>query len=134
MTTVTEMLEAHPVRDDIDNAALAACIQACAECTQACTSCADACLGEVGVGELIECIRADLDCADLCSITERVLLRRTEASVAVVRETLEACAVACRTCADECAEHADMHQHCRICADVCRRCEEACRALLAVLG
>ncbi|WP_244278387.1 four-helix bundle copper-binding protein [Gordonia westfalica] len=27
-----------------------------------------------------------------------------------------------------------MHQHCRICADVCRRCEEACRALLAVLG
>ncbi|QGP86387.1 four-helix bundle copper-binding protein [Gordonia sp. 135] len=134
MTTVTEILEAHPVRDDIDDAVLAACIQACAECTQACTSCADACLGESGVEHLVECIRADLDCADLCSITERVLLRRTEASIALVRETLEACAIACGACADECAKHADMHQHCRICADVCRRCEEACRRLLEVLG
>ncbi|ATD69061.1 MULTISPECIES: four-helix bundle copper-binding protein [Gordonia] len=134
MTTVTEILESHPVRDDIDNAALAACIEACAECTQACTSCADACLGESGVDQLVECIRSDLDCADLCSITERVLLRRTDANVAVVRETLEACATACRVCAEECDRHADMHQHCRICADACRRCEEACRTLLEVLG
>lgn len=134
MTTVTEILESHPVRIDIDSAALAACIEACAECTQACTSCADACLGESGVDRLVECIRADLDCADLCSVTERVLLRRTEANVTVVRETLEACATACRVCAEECDRHADMHQHCKICADACRRCEEACRTLLEVLG
>ena len=61
-------------------------------------------------------------------------LRTDIASIAVVRETLEACAIACGACADECAKHADMHQHCRICADVCRRCEEACRRLLEVLG
>jgi len=77
LTTVTEILEAHPVRDDIDDAVLAACIQACAECTQACTSCADACLGESGVEHLVECIRADLDCADLCEATARVLSRHT---------------------------------------------------------
>jgi len=39
-----------------------------------------------------------------------------------------------RSCGEECAGHADMHEHCRVCADVCRRCEQACRELLAALG
>ena len=101
---------------------------------RACIACVDACLGERDVDALIECIRTDLDCADLCTVTEHVLLRMTHANVAVVRETLEACAVACKTCADECAQHAEMHQHCRTCADACRRCEAACNRLLEILG
>ncbi|WP_396415740.1 four-helix bundle copper-binding protein [Kocuria sp.] len=27
-----------------------------------------------------------------------------------------------------------MHDHCRICAEACRRCEQACADLLAVIG
>jgi hypothetical protein len=27
-----------------------------------------------------------------------------------------------------------MHEHCRVCAEVCRRCEAACNELLATLG
>ncbi|MEO9329246.1 four-helix bundle copper-binding protein [Gordonia aurantiaca] len=134
MTTVSEMLETHPQPDDIDLAVLGECIEACGECAQLCTACADACLGESGVADLVECIRSGLDCADLCSITERVLLRRTESNIAIVRETVQACLTACRVCADECAKHAEMHRHCKVCADACRRCEEACRRLLDVLG
>ncbi|WP_240619307.1 four-helix bundle copper-binding protein [Blastococcus sp. TF02-8] len=47
---------------------------------------------------------------------------------------LEACAAACKACGDECAQHAEMHEHCRICADACRRCEQACRDLITSLG
>jgi hypothetical protein len=42
-----------------------------------------------------------------------------------------ACVVACRACAEECDFHASHHDHCRVCAEVCRRCEQACGELLA---
>jgi hypothetical protein len=35
------------------------------------------------------------------------------------------------SCIDECERHAEMHEHCRICADACRRCQQACDELLA---
>lgn len=37
-------------------------------------------------------------------------------------------------CADECEQHADMHEHCRICAEACRACEKACNELVDALG
>ncbi|MGC5077785.1 hypothetical protein [Agrococcus sp. DT81.2] len=51
----------------------------------------------------------------------------------ITRAMLEACRAACRACAEECERHADMHEHCRICADACRRCETASADLLATL-
>jgi hypothetical protein len=86
------------------------------------------------VAELTTCIRTDLDCADLCAATGRVVSRRTGTNADLTRATLTACAAACRVCAEECARHASMHEHCRICGESCRRCEEACQALLAALG
>lgn len=85
------------------------------------------------VAELRSCIRRNLDCADLCATTARVLSRRTP-DLAVERALLEACRGACAACAEECGSHADMHEHCRVCAEACRACEEACSALLAALG
>ncbi|HEY0890770.1 MAG TPA: four-helix bundle copper-binding protein [Nocardioides sp.] len=128
------MLEAYP-KDlgGIDEDKLADCIAACFECAQVCTACADACLSEDMVAELTTCIRTDLDCADICLATGKALSRHTGYDASLTRAILEACATACKACGDECARHAEMHEHCRICADVCRRCEDACRALLAVL-
>lgn len=40
----------------------------------------------------------------------------------------------CSTCGDECDQHADMHEHCRVCAEACRRCEDACNQVLAAIG
>ncbi|MFC5728195.1 MULTISPECIES: four-helix bundle copper-binding protein [Nocardioides] len=131
--TITRMSKTHPAGSLENNELLARCVAACLECAQACTACADACLSEEMVADLRSCIRGDLDCADVCGTTARVLSRRTGYDAATTRSVLEACAQACRSCGEECASHGDMHEHCKVCAEVCRRCEEACRELLAVL-
>lgn len=134
MSTTTDMLRTYP-KDlgSIDQAALAACIDACFECAQTCTACADACLAEDMVADLTKCIRTNLDCADICATTGNVLSRHTGYDANLTRTIVEACLAACKACGDECAQHADMHEHCKICADACRRCEAACTELLASL-
>jgi hypothetical protein len=135
VTVTTDMLDTNPNDlGGIDRAALIACIDACVECAQACTACADACLSENMVADLTTCIRTNLDCADVCDATGRVLSRRTGYDANLTRAVLEACAAACKRCGDECGSHAEMHEHCRICAEVCRRCEQACRVLISSLG
>lgn len=122
-----QIIATHPhVRDSTNNVLIAA-IEAAMDCAQVCTACADACLGEDMVAELRQCIRLDLDCADLCTAVMHVATRRTGSNEPVIVALLEACALACRLCADECARHAQEHEHCRICADACTRCEQACR-------
>jgi uncharacterized membrane protein len=86
------------------------------------------------VADLVDCIRTNLNCADVCEATGRELSRSGGYDLAVTRALLEACAIVCAACAEECGRHADMHQHCRICAEACRRCERACRELLGSLG
>jgi uncharacterized protein DUF326 len=135
VTVASQMLSTHPADlGGIDRQALVACIEACVECAQACTACADACLSEEMVAQLTTCIRTNLDCADVCDTTGRVLSRHTGYDADLTRAVLEACAAACRACGDECAGHAEMHEHCRVCAGACRRCETACRELIASLG
>ncbi len=129
-----EMISTHPhVRGNTKDA-LIRCIEACYGCAQTCTSCADACLGEEMVTELTQCIRLNLDCADVCAATGATATRRTGSNEEVIGRMLDACATACRACGDECEKHASMHQHCRICAEECRRCEQACQEALESIG
>jgi uncharacterized protein DUF326 len=132
--TVKEMIKAHPQPPSIDRAALVRCVDECFDCAATCTSCADACLAEQELQELVRCIRRNLDCADACAATGRILTRQTAPDTGVLRAAIEACAAACRACADECDRHAEHHEHCRVCAGVCRRCEQACDELLATIG
>lgn len=134
MSTVSDMLGTHPNDLFAPQAALAACIEACFECAAVCSSCADACLAEDMVAELRYCIRTDLDCADICTTTGRVLTRQTEPDLTLIRAQLEACRTACKVCGDSCSSHADMHAHCKVCAESCRRCEGACDSLLRALN
>ena len=133
-TTTLAMLETYPAEINLDRAKLAATIDALIACSQACTACADACLSEDMVAELTTCIRTNADCADVCDATGRVLSRHTGYDANLTRAVLEACATACKACGDECGRHAEMHEHCRVCAEACRRCEAACRELLGSLG
>lgn len=128
-----EMLQAHPATSG-DPSTIGQALTALAECAQTCTICADACLAEDMVAELRTCIRLNLDCADVCETTARLLARQVGTDTAVVRAQLQACVAACQACAQECDRHAQMHEHCRICAESCRRCERACTALLGALG
>ena len=135
MTVADQMLQTYPQDlGGVDREKLRACIDACLECAQACTACADACLAEDSVADLRKCIRTNHDCADLCDATGRVLSRHTGYDANLTRAVLEACAAACKACCDECGGHADMHEHCRVCADACRRCVQACRQLIGSLG
>lgn len=128
MTTTRDMLRTSPSEPDLDADLLAAAIDALLECSQACTACADACLGE---GQTpTDCVTSDLNCADVCATTARVLSRQTAYHPGITREILQACAAICRECAEVCESHAEHHEHCRVCAEACRRCEQACRNLL----
>jgi hypothetical protein len=134
MSYVKEMLNTHPQPIQIDRNALETCLRECYDCAQSCTICADACLGEEMVAELVRCIRLNLDCADVCQTTGQLLSRQTDADWSLLRTQLEACLTACEVCGSECALHADMHEHCRVCADACANCADACRGLLDSLG
>lgn len=130
MPHATVMLEAHPATVNVDVELLAAAIEASLDCSQVCTACADACLSEDDPGPMAKCIRDDLDCADICATTMRVLSRHTGYDANLTRAQLQVCIAACTACRDSCSEHADHHDHCRICADACSRCLEACQGLL----
>jgi uncharacterized protein DUF326 len=126
-----QMLDTYPRDFNLDADVLAATIDALSDCAQACTACTDDCLSEQMVTELVKCIRLNLDCADVCTATLRVLSRQTEYDANLTRPLLEACVAACKSCGDECERHAQRHEHCRVCAEACRRCERACNDLLA---
>jgi hypothetical protein len=130
---VQDMIATHPQTPDRPNDALLQCIEHCYACAQACTSCADACLAEEGVVALRRCIRLNLDCADLCAAAGRMATRHTAGNPQLLVEALNACALACRLCGDECARHAESMAHCRICADACNRCEESCSAAIRAI-
>lgn len=133
MSYAQAMLASSPATvPGVDIALLAAAAEAAFDCAQACTACANACLGELQVKELVRCIRLNLHCADICTMTGRLLSRQEHPDL--TRAALETCVLACRLCAEECERHAasDM-EHCRICAEACRRCEDACKRLLAAL-
>ncbi len=128
------MLRSHP-RADLQRAdKYADVLNALSLCRLVCVSCADACLSEEQVGHLQRCIRTDLDCADVCEATLRLVTRQTESPHELVHAQLHACIVACQICADECEKHASMHDHCRVCAETCRHCQERCNFLLGEIS
>ena len=133
MTYAQPMAELTSQKSPIDRGALVECIRACVDCAQACTACADACLGEQHVQQLTRCIRLNMDCADICAATAAVMSRQTVSEPALIRSLLQACALACSLCGDECEGHGQQMEHCRICAEACRRCEQACNAILPAL-
>ena len=134
MADSREMLDAHPWPGNVDREALARCIASCFACAQTCVACADACLSEDAVSDLRKCIRLNLDCADICEASGRVLTRQTEYDAPTTKAQLESCRKVCATCAAECERHAGHHEHCRICGEECRRCERACDELLAAMN
>ena len=87
--TVREIIERHPRPLSLDRDVLLRCIDKCFDCAATCTSCADACLGESDVPELVRCVRLNLDCADVCEDTGRVVTRQTEPDLGLVRASVD---------------------------------------------
>ena len=125
MEHATQVLRTHPRKPA---QSLEECLKACFDCAAACTACADACLHEKPdmLGMLVRCIDLDLDCADICGATGRLIARAGGSDPAVTQAQLQACIAACRACEAECQGHASMHEHCKHCAEACRACAQAC--------
>ena len=132
--TFQEIINLHPRPTELDRDLLLRCIEECLDCAASCAACADACLGESDLPELRRCIRLNLDCADACEATGRIVTRQTSPDPRLTRGIVEAYAVACLACAEECDRHAAHHEHCRFCAAVCRRCKQACDELVVAIG
>ena len=98
-------------------------LTALAECADACNYCSTACLEEKDVAMMAGCIKLDMDCAQICTLTAAFISRGSDHA----RHVLKECAEICRKCAEECGKHADM-EHCKRCAEACRKCAEACKA------
>lgn len=133
MAIAKDMLNVHPVIGQLDSDALAACIRHCFDAAQACTACADACLSEPDARDLTTCVRLNLNAADICIATGRVLSRIGEADLGVLHSQVQACAVVCQACA-RAYEHHQHHSHCQVCARACRGCEQACLVMLEQLS
>src|SRR5215831_14792627 len=133
MSYAREMLDTSPSPLILDASMLAGVIDALSDCAQACVADTDNDLSEHNVTEMVTCIRLCLNCVDVCNATAAVISRPAGYDASVTRPLLEACAAICKTCGDECERHAEMHAHCRVCAEACRRCEQACRELLRAL-
>lgn len=129
MSKLREMIAAHPQVCGSVNEQLARAAVLAAECAAVARACADSCLGEPGVVDLLQCIRLDLDCADICWAFSGIASRCSGGDTPLVDVASQACEAACRRCAVECRKHAAMHEHCRICAEVCTACADACHAL-----
>ena len=126
MDRVRQMFASHPNPASDAGEEAFAVVVATAECGANCTTCADACLEEEDPASLRSCIRANLDCAELCAVTGRLIARPGAQDADTLNAQLEACATACRACAAECDRHADSIQHCAICAEACKACARAC--------
>jgi len=98
-------------------------LAALTDCANACNYCTTACLGEDNVKMMVNCIRLDIDCAAICSLTASFIARGS----AHGKHLLKECAELCGLCAAECEKHTHM-QHCADCARACRVCEAACKA------
>src|SRR4051812_13326381 len=101
------------------------CIEACYACAQTCDHCATECLSESNVSEMSECIRLDIDCADICRLAAAYMARGS----AFINAICKVCADVCDACGKECAKHDEAH--CQECAKACRRCAEECRKMAA---
>ncbi|MCV0382275.1 MAG: four-helix bundle copper-binding protein [Erythrobacter sp.] len=123
--SLQDMISRHPQVDDTTEELVLAARHAML-CSLFCTSCADADVAENG--DMQQCIRNCLDCADVCAATARLAVRRTARNVEVLRAQLELCILACETCVAECEKHD--HPHCTKCAEMCRECAADCRKAL----
>ena len=129
MTTL-EILSSVPQPLTVDVALVAEAIDAASACAVVCSACASACLSEPDAADMAQCVRDDLDCADLCGVTARHLARLNASDKQLTLAVLAACIEACVQCAGSCAPHREHHEHCRLCEQACNRCEAACQALL----
>lgn len=91
------------------------CLEALSACMQACVMCADADAAE-GMGR---CASMCANCADMCDTMMKMMLRMHGWDMGVMMSMMQSTAMMARACSAECMMHAEMSEHCRMCAMAC---------------
>ena len=100
-------------------------IEACHICAAYCDKCATQCLQEEDVQKMADCIRMDIQCAQICRLAASYMAQDSE----YAKDICQLCADICQKCADECAKHSA--DHCQECANACQQCANACASIAA---
>lgn len=123
---IMEMFNRHPKNiEEPKKTSLTDAIESCLNCSQVCTACSDACLGEKEVEQFRSVIRSTNDSSDLCFATASILSRLNNSNPRTLRSLITACINQVQYTGMQCNEHAQHHEHCRVCSDTCRACENA---------
>lgn len=72
---------------------------------------------------MAQCIKLDLDCADICQLAANMMARNSE----YAKEICRLCAQICRACGEECQKH--KADHCQRCAEACMACAQECERM-----
>jgi len=135
MKYVQKIIETHPQGiKEPKKEVLINCIQSLFNCGQTCVTCSDACLGEREPEKFRAVIRATADCADICLTTGKVLSRLNDPDFTTIKSQVNACIDSLKRCGTLCNEHRMHHEHCGVCADLCRECENYCSEYLKMLS
>ncbi len=129
MSMMADMMRSMPMpaATGMDMPMMQQCIEACSAASMAATMCADADGGE-GMGR---CASMCMNTADVAMATMRMMMRPAGYDMGVMRSMMTACMAMGEACAAECGEHAQMSEHCRICAAACRAMVDACSAAMS---
>lgn len=111
----------------MDPAMMQECMEALSACMQACVMCADADAAE-GMGR---CASMCSNCADMCDTMMRMMLRMRGWDMQVMMSMMQSTVVMARACSAECMMHAEMSEHCRMCA---MACDQAVMAMEKMMG
>ena len=133
---MTDMMKAMPKMTDMasgitmDMTMMQSCIEACSAAAQAATMCADADAME-GMGK---CAAMCANTADVATAMMHMMMRPSGYDSTVMMPMMEACMAMGMACSTECMMHADMADHCRICAMACDAMVESCRSMMAAMA
>ena len=97
------------------------CIEACYLCATACDNCAASCFDEENLEMMRECIKLDMQCANICRLAAQFMILNSGSA----QDLCRLCADVCQKCGDECGKHD--YDHCQDCSNACHHCAEQCR-------
>jgi len=93
-------------------------------CHQICLETINYCLEKGGDHAKPSHISLLSDCADICMVSTRFMMKQSEFQ----GQICGICADICAKCADSCDQFGDDDQMMN-CAEVCRQCESSCRSM-----
>lgn len=113
------------------SSAMASCAKACSDCQRECESCAAHCAEQLTAGKKdhAKTLATCQDCATFCVAAASIVARGGPFAALICKGCVDACAL----CAKECEKFPD-DKHMKECAAECRKCEKACKDMVAHAG